>query len=86
MTVEQDKLIVVNPAISTEFNLAELESMRFSEVEAGISPVFTNGAVEVFSVKGEKLGSYKSFEAAKSALQSGPYIFHYDTYALKVKI
>lgn len=76
MTVGTDgKLLVSNVETSEELDLTSLVSMRFTEEVSDMKAKVISDVVTVFSLKGEKLGDYKSAEVAKKELPAGTYIF-----------
>lgn len=76
MTVGNDgKLMVSNAVQNEELDLSSLVSMQFTEEVTDMKDAAVSDAVTVFSLKGEKLGGYKSVKAAEMELPVGTYIF-----------
>lgn len=76
MTVGPDgKMMVSNVETSEELDLSSLGSMRFSEEVSDMEEKVASEVITVFSLKGEKLGDYKSVKVAEKELPAGTYIF-----------
>lgn len=76
MTIGHDgKLMVSNDVLNEELDLSSLVSMQFTEEVADMKDAAVSDAVTVYSLKGEKLGGYKSVKAAEKELPAGTYIF-----------
>ncbi len=78
MTVGSDgKLLVCNDVTKAELDLSLLASMRFTEEVSDIEETTASDDVTVFSLKGERLGDYKSVKTAEKLLPAGTYVFKF---------
>lgn len=76
INVEGDYLNVTNlKGVSLSLAAASLESMQFTDTEAGVSSIIAgNSAVEVFNLQGVSFGKFDSLEEARNNLNSGTYV------------
>lgn len=84
----QENLTASNRETSISLPLAQIESMAFSDLAAGVNAIDSdkmNGAVSVYSLSGTSLGAYSSFPEALNRVPIGIYLFKYsDGTTLKI--
>lgn len=85
MTVADEALVVKSADMSATLKMSDLASMRFTDsAESGMQPIDNSSAIEVFSLKGESLGSYVSIENIKKSIPGGTYILRQGNISIKI--
>lgn len=76
ITFADGKALVSQNGQEVSLSLADLEKMYFSAEPAGVSEVTTadNESLTVFTLAGQRMGTFKTHEAMKQALKQGLYI------------
>lgn len=87
ITFEGGNVCVTNDGGTTLLPLTDLVTMQFSMEMSSIEDVISlNGAVEVWTLAGVRVGSFASGTEAASALSQGVYIVKSAVSTLKVKV
>lgn len=75
MTVSGDMLLISNEEMQAELSIGSLVSMRFTEKAlSGVMEINDSDSVTVYSLKGEKVGEFKTAAIAEKTLPVGSYI------------
>lgn len=89
---EEGKLVAVSPDGDISFTLTDLSKMYFSDsdetslTDGIIESKAESTSTEVFTVSGISLGKFSNMNEAKSALNTGIYIFKTNNKQLKISI
>lgn len=87
MTVEGKTLVVSSTEMTATLQLSDLASMRFTDSgESAVANVEDLSEFEVFSLKGESKGSFKTVYELKKSLPGGVYILRRGDYSIKISI
>ncbi|MDE6145588.1 MAG: hypothetical protein K2F96_04860 [Muribaculaceae bacterium] len=75
MTVSGEMLLISNEETQAELSIGSLVSMRFTEKAlSGVMEINDSDSVTVYSLKGEKVGEFKTAAIAEKTLPVGSYI------------
>lgn len=89
LTVADGQLTLTNAETNLVLTLSDLSKMYFSDTYTGIEEVRSagaQGAVDVYTLSGVRVGQFASAAAAKSALGSGVYVVKSNSETQKIAI